>query len=125
MIFGIGIDLVSVKRVEAAILRYGRRFSQRVFTPGELDYLVLRKRSYESYAARFAVKEAAFKALGRGWDQCGGFTSVEVISADSGRPEIAFHGKALAFAQEAGIKRAHVTITHDGGMAAAVVVLEV
>lgn len=124
MIAGIGIDLVSIERIETAVARYGGRFARRVFTAGELDYCMSRQRGGESYAARFAVKEAAFKALGRGWDECGGFTSVEVISGGNGRPTVAFHGKAREFAMLAGIACVHVTITHDHGIAAAVVVLE-
>jgi len=124
MIQGIGIDILRVERIRESVIRFGNRFLCRVFTDSERRYCEAKSRPYESYAARFAVKEAAFNALGRGWDECGGFTSVEVVSDDFSRPSVVFHGKAAAFARELGITSAHVSITHDGGISAAVVVIE-
>lgn len=124
MIIGIGIDIIKVGRIEKAIIRHGARFTRRVFTHGELTYCSEKKNRYESLAARFSVKEAAFKALRRGWDECGGFTSVEVVSDSNRRPSIAFHGKAKHYAESLNVTNAFVTITHDSGIAAAVVVLE-
>lgn len=124
MICGIGIDIVRVDRIEQAMARYGGRFADRVFTHSERSYCLSHKRTAESFAARFAVKEAAFKALGRGWDECGGFTSVEVLRAPSGRPSVAFSGSAERFFLDMGAVSAYVSITHDAGLAAAVVILE-
>ena len=124
MIIGIGIDILKVERIEKAIGRHGARFTNRVFTHGEQAYCSGKKNRYESLAARFSVKEAAFKALGRGWDECGGFTSVEVVSDSNRRPSIVFHGRAKKIADSLHVKNAFVTITHDSGVAAAVVVLE-
>lgn len=124
MIVGIGIDIIKVERLEKAIGRHGERFTKRVFTNSELVYCSGKKTRYESLAARFSVKEAAFKALGRGWDECGGFTSVEVVSDSNRRPSIVFHGKAKHYAESLNVSNAFVTITHDSGIAAAVVVLE-
>ena len=137
MILGIGMDVVEIARVERAAARYGERFLNRAFTPEERDCCSRKTRAYEgsprvrahagyweSLAARFAVKEAAFKALGCGWSECGGFTSVEVVSDAGARPGIVFHGGAARLAAERGVRRAHVSITHDAGFAAAVVVLE-
>ncbi|MCE5249837.1 holo-ACP synthase [bacterium] len=124
MIAGIGIDILRADRIRSAIERYGERFTRRVFTCTELEYCRSKKNAYESLAARFAVKEAAFKALGRGWDECGGFTAVEVVTGNGGRPEIVFCGKARKIADSIGVSRAFVTITHDSGISAAVVILE-
>ena len=87
MILGIGIDIVHVTRIKNALERYGERFKRKVFTLNEQEYCT-GESSFERYAARFAVKEAAFKALGKGWDECGGFTSVEVVNDNNGRPKI-------------------------------------
>jgi len=124
MIIGIGIDIIKIERIEKAIMRHGARFTNRVFTQGELEYCSAKKNRYESLAARFSVKEAAFKALGRGWDECGGFTSVEVVSDSNRRPSIVFHGSAKHYAESLNVTHAFVTITHDSGIAAAVVVIE-
>ena len=124
MILGIGMDMVEIARVERAAARYGERFLNRTFTPGERDLCARKLRSGDNLAARFAVKEAAFKALGFGWPECGGFTSVEVVSDPMNRPSILFHGAAARIAAERGVRRAHVTITHDAGFTVAVVVLE-
>ncbi|MHB9028286.1 MAG: holo-ACP synthase [Candidatus Latescibacterota bacterium] len=124
MIIGIGMDIAKVERMEQAMLRHGERFRNRVFTPGEQAYCSRKHYPYESYAARFAVKEAVFKALGRGWSQCGGYTSIEVVSSTSGKPEVAFHGKAKLLAEQLGVRRAFITITHDAGLSAAVAILE-
>ncbi len=124
MICGIGIDIVRVDRIAQAMARHGCRFTDRIFTASERSYCQSHKRVTESFAARFAVKEAAFKALGRGWDECGGFTSVEVLRASSGCPSILFSGLAERFFRDMGAVSAFVSITHDAGLAAAVVVLE-
>ena len=124
MILGIGIDVVDSVRISRVLDRYGRRFAKRVFTEKEQEYCSQKHNPIESYAARFAVKEAAFKALGRGWDECGGFTSVEVVSDAGNLPHLVFHGEARRNAEILGVHNAHVSITHDGGIAAAVVVLE-
>jgi holo-[acyl-carrier protein] synthase len=124
MILGVGTDIVAIARIEQAASRFGERFLRRMFTRGERDRCARKARSIESLAARFAAKEAAFKALGSGWFECGGFTSVELVSDESGRPGLVFHGRASRIAAERGVRRAYVSITHDDGFAAAVVVLE-
>lgn len=124
MIIGIGMDVAKVERMEQVMLRYGDRFRNRVFTPGEQAYCSRKHYPYESYAARFAVKEAVFKALGHGWSQCGGYTSIEVVSGETGKPEVLFHGKARILAEHLGVRRAFISITHDAGISAAVAILE-
>ena len=124
MILGIGIDIIQIDRIRQAIDRYGRRFTERVFTPGEQRYCNSRHDPFESFAARFSAKEAAFKALGRGWDECGGFTSVEVVSDTSNRPGLVLHGMAKHYAAGIGADRVLVSLTHHAGISAAVVILE-
>ena len=124
MILGIGIVIIKIDRIRQSINRYGRRFTDRVFTPGEQQYCNSRHDPFESYAARFSAKEAAFKALGRGWDECGGFTSVEVVSDTGRRPGLIFYGMAKQYATGIGVTRALVSLTHHAGISAAVVILE-
>ena len=124
MIIGIGIDIVNVERIASSIERFGDHFLRRVYTPGERRYCNGKPSPAESYAARFAVKEAAFKALGRGWDECGGFTAVEVVSDSNNRPRVVFHRRAKEISGRLTVSSEFVSISHDSGMAAAVVVLE-
>ncbi len=124
MILGIGMDIIETGRIERATLRLGDRFLSRVFTPSERNYCMGKSTPWNSLAARFAAKEAAFKALGRGWPDCGGYTSVEVLMDDNGRPGLDFHGRAGMIAQILGVRNALVSLTHDGGCSAAVVILE-
>ena len=124
MIFGVGIDIVQIGRIKKAIERYGERFKNRIFTGREQAYCSEKVFTFESYAARFAVKEAAFKALGRGWDECGGFTSIEVINDEHNRPYIIFHGRAEQYIGSINVKHVFVSITHDADISAAVVVIE-
>ena len=124
MIVGVGIDIVRVDRIERAMSRWGGRFLARVFTPGERRYCDEHTESAVRYAARFAVKEAVFKALGRGRGDCGGFTSVEVEREKSDRPFVVLSGRAREYAAGMGVVNVHVSLTHDAGVAAAVAVIE-
>ena len=67
MILGTGVDLAEVARIRAAIGRYGRRFIERIYTPGEIAYVERKANRFERYAGRFAAKEAGMKAIGTGW----------------------------------------------------------
>jgi holo-[acyl-carrier protein] synthase len=124
MILGIGMDIVETDRIERAALRLGERFWSRICTPSEKMYCFGKASPWNSLAARFAAKEAAFKALGRGWPDCGGYVSVEVCMGEHGRPGLIFHGKAQVIADDLGVRNVLVSLTHDGGYAAASVVLE-
>lgn len=126
MIFGIGVDLAEVDRIRDALERAdtGERFRVRVFTPGEQAYCERRARKYESYAARFAAKEATMKALGRGWGRDVGWTEIEVVRAPGARPEIRLHGKTAALARRLGIRRFALALTHTAETAMAEVIAE-
>ena len=128
MIFGIGNDLAEVDRMEVALERprTGRRFRDRVFTPGEQAYCERRgKARYQSYAARFAAKEATMKALGRGWGRYIGWLDVEVVRQRGARPEIVLHGKAKEYAATHAIHQFHLALTHTAALAEAQVIAEV
>jgi len=115
MIIGTGVDLAEVDRIQQALedSRIGRRFRQRVFTEKEIAYCENRRRGkYESYAGRFAAKEAVMKALGRGWGSKVCWLDIEVVRARSGKPEIALHDKTAELADQLGIRRWALSITH-------------
>ena len=122
MIISTGVDLAEVSRIQAALEdpRTGRRFRERVFTANEIAYCERKRRGkYESYAGRFAAKEAVMKALGRGWGAKVRWLDIEVARARSGKPDIVLHGKTAQFAEEKGIRRWALSITHtkDHGLA--------
>ena len=121
MIRGIGVDLCPVSRVARIMERHPVRFEERVFTPGERAYCGARGVPAQHYAARFAAKEAALKALGV--PKACGWHDLEV-AADGGAPRLTLHGPAAAAAAARGVRRAHLSLSHAGDTAIAFVVLE-
>ncbi|HEU0013253.1 MAG TPA: holo-ACP synthase [Longimicrobium sp.] len=124
MIVGVGLDLVRIARVEDFVRRRGERALRRVFTAAEQARCASSRAPAESLAARFAAKEAFFKALGTGWGTGGRWTEVEVVSAPSGAPSLRLSGRAAETAAARGVARIHLSLTHSDDTAAAVVVLE-
>jgi holo-[acyl-carrier protein] synthase len=124
MIVGTGIDIAEVPRIRQSIERFGERFLQRVFTVREIRYCDSKANRFERYAARFAAKEAAMKALGTGWNHGVRWQDCEVVRQPGGRPTIAFHGKAAEFAARLGVKNAALSLTHTEEQAFAQVILE-
>lgn len=124
MILGVGVDLEEVERLKAAIERHGRRFLERVFTSGEIAYVERAANRFERYAARFAAKEAAMKAIGTGWAEGVRWSDIEIVNSESGRPEMKLSGKAAEIAAALGCRAVHVSLSHTRRMAIAQVVLE-
>ena len=124
MIVGTGIDIAEVERIAASMRRFGRRFLERVFTMDEIRYCESKANRAERYAARFAAKEAAMKALGTGWGRGVTWHDVEVSRAPGSRPTIVFHGKAAEFFRRLGGAQAHLSLTHTADSAMAQVILE-
>jgi holo-[acyl-carrier protein] synthase len=123
-IYGIGIDLVRIDRLNASFERWGERFAKRVFTSTELAACAERKLQVDCLATRFAAKEAFVKALGRGMRSPVFWTDIEVENNPLGKPGICLSSRALKFCQELGIRSWHLSLTDDGEYGAAVVVLE-
>jgi holo-[acyl-carrier protein] synthase len=124
MIVGTGIDIAEVPRVRQSIARFGDRFLRRIFTAGEIRYCDSKANRVERYAARFAAKEAAMKALGTGWGHGVRWRDCEVVRKPGGRPTIAFHGKAGEVAARLGMKHAALSLSHTAEQAIAQVILE-
>lgn len=121
MIVGVGIDVAEIERFGAALARTPG-MAERLFTPGELLLPSGERRGVASLAARFAAKEALAKALGAP----GGmhWTDAEVQVESSGRPVLTVRGTVAARAAELGVRSWHVSLSHDAGVASAVVIAE-
>lgn len=124
MLIGTGIDVVEIERIAASIERYGARFVERIFTAGEITYCQRKKNSAESFAARFAAKEAGAKALGTGIQRGITWTEIEVRRARGERPTLHFSGRALEMAERLGVNRVSLSLTHSKALALAAVHLE-
>lgn len=124
MIIGTGVDLCEVPRMREAFGRHGDRFRHRVFTDREIAYAESKANRFERYAARFAAKEAGMKALGTGWRGGLGWRDIEVTNLRTGRPTLAFHGKAAEIAERLGVKNIALSLTHTAAQAMAMVILE-
>jgi holo-[acyl-carrier protein] synthase len=124
MIIGTGIDIAEVPRIAASIERFGDRFLRRVFTEGEIRYCESKANRFERYAARFAAKEAAMKAIGTGWNHGVAWRDIEVVRMPGGRPTIKFHGKAAEFSTKLGATNIALSLTHSETYAIAQVILE-
>jgi holo-[acyl-carrier protein] synthase len=124
MIVGSGIDMVEIRRIQHSMDRHGKRFLDRVYTAAEQAYCLRKRNSAESFAARFAAKEAGAKALGTGISYGVSWLEIEVVREPSGRPTLRFHGRAAQFAKRLGVVRTALSITHTAELAMASVVIE-
>jgi holo-[acyl-carrier protein] synthase len=119
-IISAGLDATEISRVKDLLARYGDRFRQRIFTAGEVAYCERRRRSAaESYAARFAAKEAAMKALGTGRSRGVLWRDIEVVRAPGGPPQLRFHGEAGRRFTAIGGVSSLLTLTHAKELALA------
>jgi holo-[acyl-carrier protein] synthase len=121
-VIGIGMDATDLPRIAEMLQRYGARFLRRVFTEGEIAYCTRRRDPVPSLAGRFAVKEAAMKALGTGQARGVIWKDIEVVRV-SGPPQLRFHGGAARHAEAMHVRRTLVTITHAQTLAIAQVML--
>ncbi len=116
--------MVEIERIQQSMDRHGKRFLDRVFTAAEQAYCLRKRNSAESFAARFAAKEAGAKALGTGISYGVSWLEIEVVREPSGRPILRFHGRAAQIAEGLGVARTAVSITHTADLAMASVVIE-
>jgi holo-[acyl-carrier protein] synthase len=125
MIYGIGIDIVDVKRIEGAIGKWGQKFIERVYTVREAEYCLSKAYPFQSFAVRFAAKEAFIKAFKT--DRPVAFRDIEtVIEGNTGRPTIRLSGKVKdVFDELLKDGAVHLSLSHDNSMGAAFVVIEV
>lgn len=124
MITGSGIDVIEIERIQHSMDRFGQRFLDRIYLAAEQAYCLGKRKAAESFAARFAAKEAAAKALGTGISHGVNWLEIEVVREPSGRPTLRFHGRAAEIAGRMGVTRASLSLTHTTQLAVASVVLE-
>ena len=123
MTSGVGIDMIEVERVAEKINKESG-FRELVFSKTEIAYCESKKSKFEHYAARFAAKEAFFKALGTGWTDNTQFNEVEIINDQEGKPEVHLLGYTLEIINALGIKKILVSLSHIKTIASAVVMIE-
>jgi holo-[acyl-carrier protein] synthase len=124
MVIGAGTDLIEIARIAQSVERYGERFLSRVFTSREIEYCRRKKNAAESFAARFAAKEAGAKALGTGISRGVGWLELEVARAPGERPVLQLTGRAAARARSLGVAHISLSLTHSRDTALAVVIME-
>jgi len=118
-LFGIGIDVVEVGRIASSLEEFGEKFATRIFTAGEREYCLSRAKPELHFAARFAVKEAASKALGTGIGKEVGWLDLEVTRGENGEPLLRISGRAKEFCDAHGISEIKISLTHARDYAAA------
>lgn len=124
MTLGVGIDIIEAPRIQKEISKKNGGFRDRVFTQSEIAYCESKITKAQNYAARFAAKEAFFKALGSGWSN--GFTwkEIEIAKDKAGKPYIVTYGKIKKFMKQNKISKVHVSLSHIKDTATAIVSLE-
>ncbi|MCX5833078.1 MAG: holo-ACP synthase [Deltaproteobacteria bacterium] len=122
MIYGIGIDLVEIQRIERALKRWGERFEKRIFSDREVAYCRKHVRAPVHYAGRFAAKEAFIKSLGglRGLTM----KDIEVLNDDAGKPAFSLNAAVKRALKERGVRHVALSVTHTDHYASALVVME-
>lgn len=123
MISGVGIDIVEVERIAASINK-DKGFRELVFSAHEISYCESKAKKFEHYAARFAAKEAFFKAIGAGWAEGTAFNEIEVYNVVSGKPHIRLLGKTAVSLKQFKSGNIHASLSHTGSVGTAVVVVE-
>lgn len=124
MIVGLGIDSVSISRIAGLIDRYGHRFLEKIFTEDEIAEGLGRRDSAQYFAARFAAREAFFKALGTGWGRGIPLKEVGVTKEESGKPLLSLSRRAEETAESLGASISHLSLSHEADIAQAIVILE-
>ncbi|MFT3909602.1 MAG: holo-ACP synthase [Ferruginibacter sp.] len=123
MILGTGIDMIEVERVSEKMSR-AEGFREMVFSKNEIEYCETKKHKFEHYAARFAAKEAFYKAIGAGWMNGTAFNEIEITNDEKGKPSLILLGGTAQLMDQMGIKHIHVSLTHLKTMASAIVIIE-
>jgi holo-[acyl-carrier protein] synthase len=124
VIYGVGTDLVEIPRVERALARFGLRFAQRILCEPELRRFRAHAKPAAYLAKRFAAKEAFTKALGTGIHAPANWHGVWVSNLRSGKPQLEYTARLAALLETRGIRRSHLTLADERGIASATVILE-
>ena len=124
MIYGTGIDIIKISRIENVIKKWGDRFIDRVFTPDEKVFCFKRVRPFPAFALRFAAKEAFSKALGTGMKKGVFWRDIEIFHFKSGKPGLNIYGTSRSLCEKEKIKSFHVSLSDEDEYGVAMVILE-
>ena len=111
-VIGLGTDIIECLRIAKMIEKHGELFLNRVYTRSEIAYCSSRKGANQSYAGRWAVKEAVLKAMGTGWSRGIRWKDIEVVTDLTGKPSVAIHGVAKEICDELGISEVLISLSH-------------
>ncbi|MDA3814468.1 MAG: holo-ACP synthase [Candidatus Cloacimonetes bacterium] len=123
MIFGVGIDDIEVKRIKKQI-DGSTKFKEKIFTAKEIEYCESKNNYAESFAARFAAKEAFLKAVGTGWSEGLQFKDIEILNDEKGKPMVHLYGKAKQIIVDIKLGYIHVSLSHLKDVASAIIIIE-
>jgi len=123
MIVGIGTDIVEVKRLKAVVKKFKKEFLKKIFTDNELAYSYEKKFPYLHLAARFAAKEAVFKAFGDGLLKGGSWRDIEIKNNSTGKPVVKLNGKAKKVKLKRSIQKVIISLAHTKNYATATAIL--
>jgi len=121
MVLGLGIDIIEIARVKKSIDKFGDKFLEKVFTEGEIKYCNAKFNKYQHYAARFAAKEAVYKALASGWTEGLRWKDIEILNDDSGMPSVNPSGKLKSFLS--GDTQLRISISHSDNYVTSVAII--
>jgi holo-[acyl-carrier protein] synthase len=111
MVIGIGIDIIEIDRIRESVEKFGDHFLNKIYTQKELDYCLKKKYKYQHLAARFAAKEAVYKALATGWDADVSWQNIEISNEPNGMPVVTLQGKLKKFLSKG--KELKISMSHS------------
>lgn len=121
MILGIGIDIIEIDRIKQSVDRFGDAFLNKIFTKNELDYCLAKFNKYQHLAARFAAKEAIYKALASGWEKEASWKNIEITNEPNGLPIVHFLGKLKDFLSDD--KDIKISLSHSDNYVTCVAII--
>jgi holo-[acyl-carrier protein] synthase len=121
MIIGIGIDIIEINRIQHSVDTYGDHFLNKVYTEKELEYCLSKHNKYQHLAARFAAKEAIYKAIASGWEKEATWKNIEITNESNGLPTVKFLGKLNEFVADG--KEIKVSLSHSENYVVAVAII--
>jgi holo-[acyl-carrier protein] synthase len=121
MVIGIGIDIIEIDRIKHSVDTFGDSFLNKIYTKPELDYCLAKHNKYQHLAARFAAKEAIYKAIASGWEKEATWNNIEITNESNGLPIVKFLGKLNEFISDD--KDVKVSLSHSDNYVAAVAII--
>jgi len=121
MVIGIGIDIIEIERIKKSVDEYGDQYLKKVYTPNELKYCLAKKNKYQHLAARFAAKEAIYKAISSNWNSELSWQDMEIINGPNGMPEVKFKGNLEKFLSNE--KSLKISMSHSRDYVACVAIV--